>query len=583
MSEQLTQKSRDLCKKFWEWRLKNFPEFATSTSDHRYDDRLSDLSVDGFYRRFTQSRELLTEIESVVTKLNENSLTDASLELLASELRMYINGFKHSPYHYPINQCQGLHISFPKLIKSMPQSQVEDYVNIFARMTSFATQISDIIELMKQGVTKGMTMHICSVGNVTKQLENIVNLPIEESAFYQIFQKKPSPFTSKDWGELTKQAYNIIESSVNPALRRLMNFLTSYYLPNCREKISSETLPNGKEYYKSCLEYHTSTSLSPAEIHTIGIAEVQRIQERIRVLLNEIGYDSTYIELIQNIEQNNMAECSDDTLIDGFTALYEQILNKMPKLFNSLPKRSCDIKTTNSPSLPSGCYIQGDSKHKGVFWISTDKLKGMSFRSTALALHEMIPGHHLQNDVILQKDNMAAFRRFKESGNYNVIPARFPLYTAYMEGWALYAEGIGEDMGIYKNPYELLGRLYCEIFRAARLVVDTGIHAFDWTKEQAILYLQDVVGMNLNLATSEVCRYVTWPGQACSYKIGELKIKELRHHIMEHLGNELFDIKEFHDVILHSGEVPFDIIERNLSLYVEAKLFGEKFDLDKLT
>ena len=226
---------------------------------------------------------------------------------------------------------------------------------------------------------------------------------------------------------------------------------------------------------------------------------------------------------------------------------------------------------------PAGIYRQGNENNPGIFWLNTGKVKGLTFKSLALALHEMIPGHHLQSDVFLQKNDMPNFRRFKESGNYIMVPCRFPMYAALTEGWALYAESLGEELGLYKNSYELLGRLYSEIFRAARLVVDTGIHAFHWQRKQAINYMIEVVGMEVNIASSEIDRYITWPGQACSYKIGELKIKEFRDMSSKALG-ESFDIKEFHDVILHTGEVPFEFIDRNIRLYIKSKISGECFD-----
>lgn len=582
MREYLTQESHDLCKKFWDWRLRNFPEFATCTGEHCYDDQLTNLSIQGFNRRCTESRQLLAEIESRLEKMNKNHGASCStLKLLASELRIYISGFAHETYLYPINQCEGPHTNFHKLLRVMPQNTVDDFGNIFSRMKLFSNQICDVIELMKAGVTKQKTMHKCSIVCVTKQLKDILNSPIEKCLFYEIFLKKPFQVSPEDWDELRTKAFGIIGSIIFPALQRLIHFLDTQYLPNCREKISVETLPNGREYYASCLKYHTSTTLSPSDIHSIGIKEVQRIQNRFHVLLHEIGYTGAYIELIQTINKNNITPCSDGELISGYSDLYEQILENLPKLFNTLPERPCEIKTTRNPTFPGGCYIQGDCKNIGVFWVNTDKVKSMSFKSTALALHEMIPGHHLQSDVILQKQNMSEFRRFRESGNYNFIPARFPLYTAYIEGWALYSEGLGEEVDVYKNSNKLLGRLYNEIFRAARLVVDTGIHAFDWSTEQAISYLRDVVGMDTHFATSEVCRYITWPGQACSYKIGELKIKELRHQTMVVLGNG-FNVKEFHDVILLSGEVPFERIEKNLNLYVQAKRYDEEFDMSKI-
>lgn len=559
------QQAGELCEIFWEWRLKNFPEFSTLVGETKYNDRLTDNSLSGFERRFVEADALLQQVVAVSEEFGRENPSFVHLEVLRFELETFVEGYSHHAHLFPITILDGPQITFPALLASMPKRTSGDFENILKRLRFFSLHLDNAIELMREGIRRKITLYISSIDMATKQFDDMLKPSHTESPFFAPFLCRPNTIPIQEWAELVDECNCVLNTMTYPSVKKMSVFLTDEYRLHLRCKESIASLPSGKAFYESCLSYHTSTHLSPYQLHEIGLKEVLRIKNRTNEILRDINFQGNYIEMTTLLRRNVINE-EEENLRNKFSEIYNEVLLKLPKLFVNLPTAKCVITTKSNKAAPSGFYKNGNADDPGTFFINSEKVRGISFLSYSLALHEMIPGHHLQGNISMQK-NVPPFRKFRESGNYSVVPGRFPLYTAFIEGWGLYAEYLGEELGMYKTPYDLLGRLFNEMFRAARLVVDTGLHAFDWTSQRAMAYLIDVVGLEHQFARSEVARYVTWPGQACSYKVGELKILEMRDRASKEMGDG-FDVQKFHLEVIGHGELPLYIVQRNVEMYI---------------
>ena len=364
--------------------------------------------------------------------------------------------------------------------------------------------------------------------------------------------------------EIKEKAQVILTNEVFPALQRLSHFLSNEYIPNCRESIAISDLPNGQEWYRQSIKSYTTTSLSPETIHQMGLEEVDRIQREMEAILVELDFQGTIKEFFDFLRAEPsfyFAEKSE--LIQGYADLLHKIEAKLPDLFGKLPTTPYQVQ-----AIPESCeeqavgayYVEGSlsTNRPGSFFVNTSDLNTRpKWEMAALALHEALPGHHLQVSLALENKALPEFRSLSS-------------FTAYIEGWALYAEGLGQDLGVYQDPYARFGRLNMEMLRAARLVIDTGIHAFGWSRQEAIDYSAARSGVQIHEIVTEIDRYITWPGQALAYKIGELKILEMRRLAEEKLGGN-FDIKAFHDEVLRHGALPLNIFESRMVRWIDSQ------------
>ena len=560
----------DVCEKFWQWRVLNFPEFATSVGEHKYDDKLNDMSLEGFNRRYMESKSILNDVEECLEYIKSNSRSCVNLELLRSDLNTYVSGFAYKSYLQPINRSEGQHLHFIDLLDHMKKETKTDYEVILERLASLPRQIEQVIELMMEGIRQSITLHEYSIAPVPNQLREAAQRSFWTSPFSTYFQNQPSSVKDTDWKVLVDAAESIVTIRIFPMYLKLADFISDRYMKHTRKEIGVNNV------YDGYLKYHTSTDFNAKTIHELGLKEVKRIEQRMVAVKNEMDFKGSLLTFMKSLQNNEQMRFSNEKeLLTNYVDLFKPIEKELPKLFKTLPKDNCLIlpvpKEIENTSC-AGLYKSGYGNRKGVFYVNLSCLeKRHRYQCMALALHEGIPGHHLQSETFINKKPSAKFRSYVEGGGYSIIPARFPLHTAFMEGWALYAEYLGEELNLLDNPCDLFGKLRSEMLRAARLVVDTGIHAFKWSRQEAIDYIVDVVGLPLVFATAEVDRYITWPGQACAYKIGELKIHELRRIAERRLGDH-FNLKEFHNVLLSFGSAPIDFIELKMHSYIDSKV-----------
>ena len=362
-----------------------------------------------------------------------------------------------------------------------------------------------------------------------------------------------------------------IKDAVNPAFRKLHHFLESEYLHSTREHIGAETLPDGKEYYQACLRWHLSTQHTAEEVHEIGIKEVSRIQGLMNDVMKEVKFEGSLQDFISHLRNEpSFYHHSKEDLLEEYKSIIEQRINpKLKTVFHKPPSEECEVREMPFDG-PGGQYTPPDDNgtRPGVFHVNLTCPSSIPrFGMTVLTLHEANPGHHMQFSIARQQ-TLPEFRRKIDYRSVYSVPFIFPAYTAYCEGWALYSEDLGIEMEVYKDPYEMFGKLTDEMLRACRLVVDTGLHSFGWSKEKALEYMLSNCMLPVNEIENEVCRYITWPGQACAYKIGQIKIKELRKLAETELGPK-FDVRGFHDIILSLSSVPLYLLEKHIKVWIE--------------
>ena len=562
---------------FWKWRLINSPEFATSIGVHDYDNRLDEMNLNSYLRRKNEAEIYLKEATDILeraSKENAEKSTLLNLNLLKTDLEQFINGATYQPYLWPINQLEGPQLDFPRLLSWMKTDSKDNMQKIISRLRLFPLQINEMIKLMKEGIRLGKTMHRVSVEPVISVLNDVSRRDVQESKLFTPFKTKPQNITDTDWESLIKEAQVLIVDKVHPSYKKLADFLQHEYLPKTRLDIGSSSLPNGAEYYRACLRFHTTTNFSPKEVHEIGKREVQRITERMEEVRKKIGFEGD-LKAFRNFmrTEKKLKFSTAEEIVSHYKNVSETIKSVLPTLFERLPKGKFVVSPVPedvAPSFPGAYYLAGaeDGSRPATFYINTYKPDTRSkYEAMSLCLHEAQPGHHLQTALTMESGDLVSFRRYFEDRKYYEPPARFAMNTGYIEGWGLYSEYLGEELGLYSDPYDFFGRLSHEMLRSCRLVVDTGMHALAWTKEKAIEYMMQNTAADLHDITAEVDRYITWPGQACGYKIGEIKIKELRQKAANKLGDK-FDVKKFHDLLASMGSVPLKILESQVDSFI---------------
>ena len=568
--------SASVFQRFWRWRLENSPEFATAIGEHAFDDRLDEMSFSSYLRRQSSAKEFLREIEDILAVVpSSNRDVLMNLELLCEDLKGYVDGVGYKSYLWPLNRLEGPQSDFPRLISYMKKDDMGDFNNILNRFKLFAQQIDETISLLQEGMNLGLTMHMISISPVPNQLFAIAQKPVEASDFFKPFQSKPNKFSYNEWSNLTTTAKSLINSSVYPAYKRLGDFLSNTYMKNTRAEIAISSLPGGKDLYAKCLKFHTTTNLTAEEVHDIGKREVQRILSAMEEVKTKTKFQGTladfraYMRTDSKFKFNNASE-----MLATYNNLRAQIAQQLPKYFTKLPESQYVIEPVPEDIAPNfpGAYYRAPSKdgsRPGTFMINTYLPETRNnYECVCLSLHEAEPGHHLQSSLTMESTSLVEFRRFMEDRKYYEPPARFAMNTAYSEGWALYAEYLGEEMGLYTDPYDMFGRLSHEMLRACRLVVDTGMHALGWSRDDAIQFMLNNTAASKHDIEAEIDRYITWPGQACGYKIGEIKIKEMRSKAERALGKK-FKLKAFHNLIASMGGVPISMLERKIDLFIQ--------------
>ncbi|HVF90730.1 MAG TPA: DUF885 domain-containing protein [Blastocatellia bacterium] len=547
----------------WEWRLREFPEAATYYGDRRYNDRLTDRSPEAIERRKAHDREMLERIRKIDrSKLSGQDLV--SYDLYLEDKKQDVEGHRFPFEVMPVNQMGGIQIDFPQLVSSSPFRNAKDYENYLARLAAFPKAIDQVIALMRRGIETKWVFPAVPLRSVPSQIEGQIVADATKSPIYQPFESFPSEVPEADRARLAEAGRRSISENVMPALKKLLAFFRDSYLPAAPSDISASSLPDGPAYYAYMARTMTTTSLTPKEIHEIGKKEVARIRQEMEAIIRQVGFKGSFqdfLTFLRTDERFYYKKAED--LVTGYRDIAKRADGKLPELFAELPRNTYGVREIpgyEAPAQTTAYYLQGatDGSRAGTYWVNTYKLETRpKYEMEALSLHESVPGHHLQ---IARAQELKGLPDFRRNGSY----------TAYVEGWALYAESLGAEMGFYTDPYSRFGQLTYEMWRAVRLVVDTGMHSLGWTRQQAIDLMKENTAKTENDIVVEIDRYIVWPGQALAYKLGELKIKELRAKARRELGDQ-FDIRRFHNAVLDDGPLPLGLLEKRIDLWISGQ------------
>ena len=553
--------------RYWEERLELNPLAATFQGDPRYNDRLPNfLSPD--YR--DQSREFterwLREVESVGSEgLQGQDLL--SYEIFTSDLRHELEGEKFPGWMQPVNQFYNIASTIVQLgsgTGAQPFKTVEDYDNWHARASQVPVLFDQAIANMRQGVEAGVVQPRALMEKVLPQLDAIIKPRAEDTLFWRPVEAMPEGIDAASRKRITTEYRELIEQQLMPAYRELRDYIAQEYMPHARDTAGLDALPNGDEWYAYRARMSTTTDLSPSEIHQIGLDEVECIHGEMHKVMDQVGFEGSLQDFFRLMQDDpRFTFESEEALLEYYRSLEDKVNERVDELFSLTPKAPFEIRPVEpfrARSAAGGSYMRPseDGTRPGIFYVNTyDLPTRKTWDAEDLFLHEAIPGHHFQIALQQELDGLPAFRRFGGQ-------------TAFIEGWGLYAESLGRDLGLYTDPYSYFGYLQNELWRAIRLVVDTGLHSKGWTREQVIAFMLANSAESETQAIAEAERYMAIPGQALAYKIGELKIQELRRRAEAELGDG-FDVREFHAEVLRDGSVPLDVLEAKIDRWIAAR------------
>lgn len=550
----------------WTRTMFNFPEWATDVGFPGMDDRWTDNSIGAIEQRKREVELPLRALEAI----NRNALNpqdQLSYDLFRYNLLSEQQGNAFPGELMPITQLSGIHQEAPQMLSDMPTGQPYQVEAILARLKALPVAVDQAIELMKIGLEKGITPPKITLRDIPEQVSNLIPDNPLQSPLLEAFVTLPPTIPADQAAAFRKQAATIYQDDVVPAFRRLWDFLTNKYIPNARTTIGMNSLPNGAAWYALRARQETTTTMTPQQIHELGLREVKRIRSEMEKLISEVKFSGGFQEFIRFLRSDPRFFYTDSAaLLQGYRDIAKRADPELIRLFGRLPRLPYGVTAIPSyaaKSQTTAYYNPGSLKagRPGYFYANTYNLAArLKWEMEALTLHEAVPGHHLQIAIAQELEGLPEFRREGQ-------------YTAYVEGWGLYAESLGYEMGFYQDPYSRFGQLMYEMWRAIRLVVDTGIHSMGWTREQAIAYFMENSGKSEHDITVEVDRYIVWPGQALTYKVGQLKIAELRANAQRELGPQ-FNIRAFHDYLLGAGALPLDLLETRMQQWVASAKTG---------
>jgi len=542
------------------------PTDATDIGDHRHDDRL-EISPSPAHE--SARRELERRALEDVRALDPGRLDEEGR--LTREMFIYnrereLERMSFPGRLLPIDQFNGGMTAYLAMYGdgsgAQPFETVADYERWLARARHFPEWVDAAIAAMREGMARGVVHPRVTMAKVVPQLESLLSADPEQSVFWGPIDRMPPEWPAADRARLTAAFVQLIERDLNPGYRRLRDFIRDEYLPACRRSVGWSALPNGATWYASEVRRHTTTRMTPAEIHAVGLAEVARIRAGMEEVMRHVGFKGTLGEFFRYVQDEPAFYFQKPAdLLAGYRRLKQQIDAELPRLFDLRPKADYEIREVEAfrAASAAGGYYKGasaDGTRPGIFYVNTYNLKAQPiYGMETLSLHEASPGHHFQVSIQQELTELPRFRRFE--GN-----------VAYDEGWALYSESLGRELGLFTDPMQWYGRLSDEMLRAMRLVVDTGLHAEGWSRERAIAYMRENSSLAESDIEAEVERYIVWPGQALGYKIGDLRIQALRRRAAAALGPH-FDAREFHTQVLEDGALPMDVLEAKIGRWIE--------------
>jgi uncharacterized protein (DUF885 family) len=557
-----TQRLHALFDDAWERSLREDPIAASTLGDHRYDALWPDYSAEALAKQAQQDRAAIAASDAIP----EAELTPA--DRLNRDLfrRLYadrVAAYDYGAQYVSVSQQDGVQL-LDQLSELLPFASIQDFENWNARLSTLGPLIDQQIALLRAGVAKHLVQPRIIMERVPVRIEKLIVADPRQSTFYAPLVTMPQSIAVAEQTRLRNEAARAIQTEVVPAYRRLLSYVKDEYLPVCRDSVGIWDTPGGAERYRERIRWHTTTELTADEIHELGLEEVARIRGEMLAVVNKLGYQGSLADFMQFLRTDSRFRYRDpQQLFTAYVLMSKRIDPLLPKYFGKLPRMPYGVRPIPEQSAPdqTTAYYEPaaiDGKRPGWYYVNLYKPEERpTYEIPALTMHEAVPGHHLQIALAQELGELPIFRR--------------DLYlTAYVEGWALYSESLGDEMGLYADPYDKFGQLTYEMWRAVRLVVDTGMHVQRWTRQQAIDYFKTNASKTELDIVNEIDRYIADPGQALAYKIGELKIKELRQRTTQALGDR-FDLREFHDVVLGSGPVPLDVLERNVLEWQQRK------------
>ncbi|NBC04373.1 MAG: DUF885 family protein [Bacteroidetes bacterium] len=563
-SPQLTDQEqlRELFDDYWEYSLQSNPVFATSQGDDRFNDQLAETGLYAMEQNYEKSREFLDRLREISRDELSNQ-NQVNYDIFENQLEGAIRTYELNHHLLPLNGWWDYHASFATLGDDVPLNRVEDYENYLSRLRGFPEYNAGYIERMRKGVELGIMRPRIVFDDYVASIEALITETPEEHRLFEQFENYPDSFSDDERERLTSRAKEVMGETVIPEFQRLRNFLVDEYIPNATETIGITKIPGGEDYYNYLIQDHTTIDITADEVHEIGLEEVARIRSEMIQIVKSEGYEDDFDGFVEFLRTDDQfyAETPEELLKETAYVL-KTIDGKLPELFKTLPRLPYGIEPIPdylAPRTATAYYSRGaaDGTEAGTYAVNTYDLDSRPlYEIPALSLHEAVPGHHLQIALQQELDNLPKFRTSAS-------------YSAFTEGWALYAERLGEEIGMYETPYKKFGQLSYEMWRALRLVVDTGMHAKGWSRDEAIQFMADNSALSLHNIRSEVNRYIFWPGQALGYKMGEIKIRELRVMAEGKLGED-FDLREFHDVVLLSGSIPLSVLEGNVLQWIRS-------------
>jgi len=543
----------------WDYEMQQHPEEASNLGDRRWNDRWTDESLDAHAKRYQHNQEVLVRLR----KIDRGALSSAeqlNYDLFQKRYEDRVEGYKFHWFLLPLNQREGIQ-TIDDLADAFRFETVKDYEDWVARLHAFPVLMDQTIEVMRQGIRERMVHPKVIMQRIPAQIDKQLVSDPSQSGFYKPFLHMSKNISAADQQRLQAAAKQEITQRVVPAYQKFKQFFVSEYLPAGYDQVGAWQLPHGDELYGYDVRHYTTTNQTPEQVHQTGLREVARINNEMQRVMEQAGFKGSREEFFKFLRTDpQFFYKTPDELFEAYKATAKTVDPNLVKVFRTLPRQPYGVEAipaSFAPDTTTAYYRAGapDGSRAGTYFVNLYKPDTRpKWEMMALTLHESVPGHHLQ---IARAQEMGEMPMFRRTGGY----------TAFVEGWGLYAESLGDDMGLYADPYSKFGQLTYEMWRAVRLVVDTGIHAKHWTREQAIQYFKENAPKHELDIVNEIDRYIAWPGQALAYKTGELKIKELRAHARQELGDK-FDIKEFHDVVLGSGSLPLDILERNVSDWI---------------
>src|SRR4051812_13470197 len=547
-----------LLKEQWEYTLRTNPEFASILGDKRYNDKLSDFSQKAIEADLRQAKIFFDKFSAVdTTGFPEQE--QLNKRLMVRDLKEQLDNARYKNWEMPVSQFIGIHIQAPQLVQVLPFDTVKDYDDYIARLKQFPKAFGDVETQMRNGMRDHLMPPKYLLVKVADQADRLTKGTPEDSPFAMPLKKFPATFSDADKQRLSAGVLSAIKNSVTPTYTKFATFVRSDYAPQGREQEGIWSLPQGDERYRAFVKQRTTTDMTPEQIHQLGVSEVARIEGEMLKIASSLGFQDlkTFNEAVE--KDPKLKPTSREDILNYYRKYTDQMYAKLPQLFGRLPKAKLVVMPVEEFAEKESAthYDQGtpDGSRPGHVMVVTydyEHRKIITFESTAY--HEGVPGHHMQVSIAQELPELPPFRQ--QAG-----------YTAYVEGWALYSERLGKEVGFYQNPYSDYGRLQDEMLRAIRLVVDSGVHYKHWTRQQVVDYFHAHSAQDEPDIQSETDRYIAWPGQALAYKIGQLKITEMREKAKRELGDK-FDIRAYHDEVLGAGALPMDVFEERINHWI---------------